>query len=189
MFDIYIKKDDQTYLLHDARPTYSTQKVTGKEINEEKNAISSLSFTVYPDNECYDLLSEYKTYIEAVKLDGEKAFIGRLLRIVPAMDSSGLICKSVVCEDRLGFLQDSVQSYQAETTYTTGGGRTGLEKFCDSIFANHNLQVEAEKAFHTGIISLSAYSSSIPINASRNYEKPLTTSRHRFLTYTAEKCG
>ena len=81
-------------------------------------------------------------------------FVGRVLTVTPQMEDTGLIYKAVVCEDRKGYLCDSVQPYKAEQTYTGDSTRTGLEQFLDLVLDNHNAQVEEYKRVYRGNVSV-----------------------------------
>lgn len=60
----------------------------------EKNAIDSMTFTIYPDNPGYDAMTELATAIECVDVrTGEKVFEGRILAAPASMDSDGVVAR------------------------------------------------------------------------------------------------
>lgn len=110
--------------------------------------IDSLTFTILPDNPGFDLLNSRTTMISVYSTSDEvDEFVGRILTITPQMDESGLISKTVICEDRLGFLCDSVQPYAAEATYT-------VEDFLGLLLSQHNAQVEPYKQINLGTVTV-----------------------------------
>ncbi|MCD8188637.1 MAG: phage tail protein, partial [Clostridiales bacterium] len=126
--------------------------------------IDTLSFEILPNNPGYELLASRTTMVTAYNtVTGKNEFSGRVLTITPQMDSSGLIYKSVTCEDRLGFLCDSVQPYTAEATYT-------LEDFFKLLLENHNAQVEDYKKIYPGTISATASASTGNVTKGLNYQ-------------------
>lgn len=90
----------------------NTLKIKNGQIAEEINAIPSFSFTIYPNNPGYNLLEGmYTTVTVYNSKTGKNDFEGRVLTVSDSMDANGLICKSVVCEGKLGYLCDSIQPY------------------------------------------------------------------------------
>lgn len=92
----------------------SDSKVTGT-ISQEIGSIHSMEFVMHPDHPAFDFLTSYKTKVIAgYDMDfgsgpiNDALFFGRILRITPAMESSGELKKNVVCENYMGFLCDSV---------------------------------------------------------------------------------
>ncbi|MBQ3088991.1 MAG: phage tail protein [Oscillospiraceae bacterium] len=140
--------------------------------------IDSLTFTILPDNPGFDLLNSRTTMISVhnVKNDTEgnaivdyavvdeaivdsanvilSEFVGRVLTVTPQMDESGLISKTVICEDRLGFLCDSVQPYTAEATYR-------IEDFWGLLLSQHNAQVEPYKQINLGTVAVTTGSGNV----------------------------
>lgn len=130
---------------------------------EASNSIGSLTFDVYPTNHCYEWLKVNKR-IRILNAEGwtdtgdyygfKCVFAGRVIEVTPQMDDDGLIHKEVVCEDALGFLQDSVAWFDSEKSWFDGGSdkydvdidddgvRTiGAEDYIKLIVAQHNQTV------------------------------------------------
>ena len=110
-------------------------------ITEAVNEFSSLSVKLLPSCIAYDLISPFITHLEII--EGEKQlFYGRVLTETPSMSNSGLCSKSIVCEDRMAYLCDSIQPYTETRQYSGDSQRNGLQEFVDLLLENHNSQVE-----------------------------------------------
>lgn len=85
--------------------------ITDVELVEEINAISKLSFTVYPNSNAYDLVGPSITHIVAYDTFLNKViFEGRVYSADDTMDGDGVIAKKLVCEGVLSYLCDSIVS-------------------------------------------------------------------------------
>lgn len=174
MFDVIIRNGDIAQYLHRYNTMKSDEKIPTGSIQEEINAISSFSFTVYPNNPCYERLQMRSTLVEVYNHNrGCYEFKGRVLTVFPQMESDGTVSKNVVCESRMGFLRDSIQPYAAERAYTGDDSRTGLEEFIDVILENHNRQVEDNKKIYRGIVTVDPFKTSSNVYKGLNYEKTL----------------
>lgn len=92
------------------------------------------------------------------------------MQIVPEMEENGVLSKSVTCEDRTAFLQDSIQPYVAPTYYAGDATRNGLQQFIDLLLSNHNAMVEDYKKIYRGNVSVISYSSTEAVYKGLNYE-------------------
>lgn len=138
----------------------------------ERNAIDSMTFTIYPGNPGYDAMTELATTIECVDVrTGEMVFEGRILAALPSMDSDGVVCKAVTCEGLAGYLCDSVQPYVEETTYTDDSSRTGLQKFVDLVLANHNARVPEHKRVYRGTVDMPTFATASSVTKQLNFER------------------
>lgn len=125
-------------------------RISGGKIVKAANAVDSFTFTIYPDNAGYDKLKPLTTSITVTDdSTGKDVFIGRVLKCPDSMDEQGLICKSVTCEGRLGWLYDSVQPY---AEYKMVGIRTVLASF----ISKHNAQVGDDKHISVGQVTVTA---------------------------------
>lgn len=125
-------------------------RISGGKIVKAVNGIDSFTFTIYPDNAGYDKLKPLTTSVTVTDdSTGKDVFIGRVLKCPDSMDEQGLICKSVTCEGRLGWLYDSVQPY---TEYKMVGIRTVLASF----ISRHNAQVGDDKKISVGQVTVTA---------------------------------
>lgn len=117
-------------------------KIFNPSVDLELNKTGSFLFKVYPNHPHYSLLKKLKSII-AVWQDDYLLFRGRILN-----DEIGFYNeKSIVCEGDLAFLLDSIQRPFAFTG-------TALE-FFTLVIGNHNSQVEAEKRFVVGTVTVS----------------------------------
>ncbi|GLG89150.1 phage tail spike protein [Sellimonas catena] len=115
--------------------------VLSPKLTVELNKSGSLSFILPPSNVRYDSIQKLKTII-IVMQDNEEIFRGRVLHDEKDFYNR----KNVYCEGELSFLLDSIQR-----PYTFQGDIPALfRKFIN----NHNEQVEAEKQFTVGNITV-----------------------------------
>ena len=144
--------------MHTVTITNGTEKITihsdnldrisGGKIVKAVNAVDSFTFTIYPDNAGYNKLKPLTTSVTVTDdSTGKDVFIGRVLKCPDSMDEQGLICKSVTCEGRLGWLYDSVQPY---VEYKMVGIRTVLASF----ISKHNTQVGDDKHISVGQVTV-----------------------------------
>ncbi|WP_419080798.1 phage tail protein [Ruminococcus sp.] len=125
-------------------------RISGGKIVKAVNAVDSFTFTIYPDNAGYNKLKPLTTSVTVTDdSTGKDIFIGRVLKCPDSMDEQGLICKSVTCEGRLGWLYDSVQPY---AEYKVVGIRTVLSSF----LSKHNAQVGTDKRIELGQVTVTA---------------------------------
>ena len=115
--------------------------VLSPKIKYKLNKSGSLEFTVPPDNPMYDEIHKLKSIVTV--FDGEEEiFRGRVLHD----EKDFYRRKAVYCEGELSFLLDSVQR-----VYDYTGTLEGL---FNQYINNHNDQVEAEKQFTVGTVSV-----------------------------------
>lgn len=125
-------------------------RISGGKVVKAINAVDSFTFTIYPDNAGYDKLKPLTTSVTVTDdSTGKNVFIGRVLKCPDSMDEQGLICKSVTCEGRLGWLYDSVQPY---AEYKMVGIRAVLASF----ISKHNAQVGGDKQISVGQVTVTA---------------------------------
>lgn len=172
MYDVTIYNGDNApIVIHDHRAASNAQKLTTASIVDAVNSISSLQFEINPANAGYDALHEYTTLIRVRNTQRSRdEFVGRVLQIVPSMSSDGKMCRSVVCEDRLGYLHDSRQPYMLMRHFVGDAERNGLEEFIDLLLANHNAQVEAHKRIYRGTVTVNPFKTSDNVTKGLNWE-------------------
>lgn len=115
---VTIEYEGKKTIIHDNSSASSTVRVIDGKIKTAINSIGTFEFSMYPDNPGYDKLYGLRTNI-TVETDEGYLFKGRVLTANDGMDSDGMIVKKVLCEDRLGWLCDTVQPYR-EWTISTG---------------------------------------------------------------------
>lgn len=121
-----------TTLVNEAGTSNSRAKVSGS-INKEINSIESMEFAIYADNPSYESMIPFKTRIESVNVDGEFEFFGRVLKAKASMSTNGEICKNVVCENYMGFLQDSTTGFRHYEGTVQSVINQLFQKHCESI--------------------------------------------------------
>ncbi len=182
MYDVTIQNGNEIITIHDHHSTSTSQKLASGSIVDAENSISSFTFTIYPNNAGYDKLNAYTTLIKVRNTNRSRDdFVGRVLQVSPEMDSSGMVSKTVVCEDRLGFLHDSVQPYADVHHYVGDTSRSGLEEFIDVVLANHNAQVEENKRIYRGTVTVKPFESSNDVTKGLNWQSTFDTIKEKLL--------
>lgn len=171
MYDVLIKNENVTQYAHRSETAQTNDKLSSAVIQDEINAISSLSFTIHPNNPCYSRLQPFSSLVEVFDAQKQKsAFKGRILKITPQLDTDGGFYKTVVCESRLAYLRDSIQPYTAKRQYDGDDTRNGLQEFVDLILANHNAQVTDDKKIYRGDVTVNPFKTSDGVYKGLNYE-------------------
>lgn len=115
--------------------------VINPKITMELNKVGSLSFILPPTNVMYDDIQKLKTIISVYE-DDEEIFRGRVLNDEKDFYNR----KNVYCEGELAFLFDSIQR-----PYSFKGT---IQELLTQFIENHNEQVEEEKRFAVGIVTV-----------------------------------
>lgn len=115
--------------------------VLNPKLTMELNKAGSLEFTVPPNNVMYDSIQKLKSIVQVFDGD-EEIFRGRVLHD----EKDFYKRKAVYCEGELAFLLDSIQR-----VYDYQGTLDGLFR---QYINNHNSQVEDEKKFVIGEITV-----------------------------------
>lgn len=158
------------------------RKLASGKITREPNSISSYSFEIYPQNIGYDDLHPFQTTIDVWNTQKQRyEFRGRVLKAYPEMDESGIAFKRVICEDRMGYLNDSIQPYVPMHHYTGDENRTGLEEFIDVILSNHNSHVEQYKRIYRGVVTVNPFLTSDDVTKELSYEKTWVALKSRLI--------
>lgn len=133
----------------------TSQRLPRGEVKREKNAIATFSFSIYPNQAGYDTLEPLTTLAEVENsATGEVVFEGRVSKVAPDMDESGVVCKNVTCEHVMGYLRDSVQEYVEPRQWDS------VAAYLDYVLGVHNSKMPTAKQIHPGTISLSTYETS-----------------------------
>ena len=163
MYEVKIINNKEETIINSVGASQYVPRITGS-CKFGINTIDSFTFTIFPNNDGYNLIYPLKTLVEVKNLNTNNVeFEGRVLLQTPKMDNNGIIYKTVVCESYLGYLNDSVQSYEPISGVSA-------EELFKKIINNHNSQVENSKKFIIGEIKIGTSSSD---NEDRylNYEK------------------
>lgn len=182
MYDVTIINGNEQRLIHDHRSASNAQKLESGTIVSAENSISSFTFTIYPNNVGYNLINDYTTQIKVYNTKRARYdFVGRVLKSTQTMTENGMITKTVVCEDRMGFLHDSIQPYKDMQHYSGDGTRTGLEEFIDVLLNNHNAQVEQYKRVYRGTVTVKPFESSNDVTKGLNWQSTYDALREKLI--------
>lgn len=152
------------------------------EISDEINCFSTFTFTIYPDNPGYDLIEPMKTLVEVCNENKNRYdFKGRVRYRDPEMGADGIVKKIVTCQDRMSYLDDSIQPYQAERQWSGTDSKSGLQEYIEFLLENHNNQVEDSKKIQCGDISLQTYLTSSGVYKGTNYQSTWTVLKEKLL--------
>lgn len=182
MYDVTIANGNVQRIIHDHRMARNAQKLPSGNVVDAVNSISSFTFTIYPSNAGYDQLKAFQTQVKVRNTKRNRDdFVGRVIKVSPDMDSSGMYSKTVVCADRLDYLNDSVQPYSEMRHYAGDDTRTGLEEFIDVLLANHNAQVEEYKRIYRGEVTVEPFESSDGVTKGLNWQKTFKAIEEKLL--------
>lgn len=171
MYDVSIHNGDDVRLIHDHRAASNAQKLVTASIVDAVNSISAFKFEINPDNVGYDKITEFGTIVKVWNSKrGRYDFIGRVLQIDPEMDDEGMMYKTVMCEDRMSFLHDSIQPFMPKRHFKGDASRSGLEEFIDLLLDAHNTQVEEYKRIHRGRVTVDPFKTSENVTKGLDWE-------------------
>lgn len=127
--------------------TNTNNRVSGT-IKQGINTINSFTFTIYPNNEGYNLINPLSTLVKVLNTKTNKyEFIGRVLSPTHSMSSNGLVSKSYVCESELAYLLDTYQSYEEIHNDTVRG-------YLERLIRVHNANTDSNKQFTVGNVNV-----------------------------------
>lgn len=131
----------------------TSNRITGT-IKLGINTIDSFEFTIYQNNQGYNLISPYKTLVKVLNDKTFKyEFIGRVLIPSGSMEEDGVTSKSFVCESELGYLNDSMQSYGLYKNIS-------VKDYLKIMIDKHN-SIDSNKAFILGNVTVTDNNDSI----------------------------
>lgn len=146
--------------------TASCQTAT---LDEAVNTFAKLTLTVVPYTDAFDAILPFQSHVRVTD-DTTLVYMGRVLTVTPKMARDGTITKTVICEDRMAYLCDSIQPYTPEQQYSDTETTTGLQDFIDLLLNNHNAQVEDYKHIYRGNVTLQTWQTSTGVYKGLNYE-------------------
>ena len=127
--------------------TNTNNRVSGT-IKQGINTINSFTFTIYPNNEGYNLITPLSTIVKVLNTKTNKyEFIGRVLSPTHSMSSNGLVSKSYICESELAYLLDTYQSYEEIHNATVRG-------YLERLIQVHNANTDISKQFVVGNVNV-----------------------------------
>ena len=128
-------------------PTADDQhKVFSPKLELDVDKAAKLTFTIFPNNTYYQHIYKMATTI-VLTCDGEIKFRGRVLNDTLGWKNE----KTVVCEGELAFLNDSVQR---PFSFPMDEEHTGPADYFTFLIGRHNQQVEADRQFVVGNITV-----------------------------------
>lgn len=127
------------FLLHD--DALDDFRVTSPKLTLEVNKTGSFTFSIYPEHIHYQKIQRIKTII-TVYQDDALLFRGRVLNEEIGFHNE----RQVVCEGQLAFLLDTIQR-----PYDFTGS---VAEYLQLLITNHNTQVEEEKRFTVGNVTV-----------------------------------
>lgn len=155
MFKIYYYRDhtDQyPLLIHD---TYGQGDETVLSSGKGKltyGNVNTFEFTINSLNQAYSKIQPIKGLIKIIRTmrgQSQMVFFGRVLKPISEMSTSGLFIQNYICEDLLGYLNDSSQTYAKIAN-------NGPADFFSRIIARHNSVVEPHKQFKVGQVTVTS---------------------------------
>ena len=146
-----------------------TDSCATAQLEESVNQFAKLSLVVLPHTDAFDELLPLRSHIRVTD-ETTLVYYGRILTVTPKMSNAGIISKSVICEDRMAYLCDSIQPYTPEQQYSDTESTTGLQEFIDLLLNNHNAQVEDYKHIYRGNVTLQTWQTSGGVYKGLNYE-------------------
>ena len=171
MYQVLLNNGNGDIVIHDGNTIRNNIKLLSCNLVDELNKISNLSFNVHYSHPNFNDFVELHTKISVFNTrKNEYVFKGRVLNISTSMDADGSITKSVVCESRLAYLNDSIQPYTPERQYAGDINTSGLQEFITTLLTNHNAQVEDYKKIYVGNITLQTWKTSDGVYKGLNYE-------------------
>ena len=127
------------YLLLDTR--LEDYKIYNPKVKLALNKVGEFTFSIYPSHAYFNQLQKIKSIITVYQND-KLIFKGRILDFEQGFYNE----KQVICESELAFLIDSIQR-----PYTYTGSISG---FLQMLIDNHNVQVDLNKQFTLGNITV-----------------------------------
>ena len=115
--------------------------ITNPQASAEIGRSGGLTFTMLPTHPSYNSIHKFKTRIEAY-MGTRLIFQGRIIEDEQDIYNT----KSITCEGALSYLLDSVQAPRP--------GNISVRHFLTSCLAEHNQQVEEEKRFFIGEVTV-----------------------------------
>ena len=138
---IYFRIYENDNLVYDPFLANAGHNVLSPKLELEVNKAGSLTFTLPPDNECYNTIQKLSSIVR-VYLDNVLIFKGRVMYDERDFYNR----KQVYCEGALSFLNDS-QMRPFDIT-------CGVEDFLGLVLANHNNYVDQDKWLELGTVTV-----------------------------------
>ncbi|WP_373845048.1 phage tail protein [Clostridium sp.] len=147
MYKISIYNSGQETVVH--YPDPEAPKVINPKINPKRSQAGSASFTLYPDNPGYNLITRFVTKVIITDVrDNREVFRGRVYTSTKGMSNDGLLSKDVICEGEMNYLHDTrVGSVIYED-------KTPQEVITEFLNTHNNSGIEDYKKVYPGTIDI-----------------------------------
>ena len=147
MYVVTIINNNIETIINHVTTNNKSNRISGT-IKQGINTINSFTFTIFPNNEGYNLITPLSTLVKVLNTKTNKyEFIGRVLSLSNSMDSKGLISKTYVCESELAYLLDTYQSYKEIHNATVKG-------YLERLIRVHNANTDPNKQFTVGNVNV-----------------------------------
>ncbi|MEG0297427.1 MAG: phage tail protein [Clostridium sp.] len=165
MYEVIIINYNKEIVINSMSTDKNANRITGA-FKQGINTIDSFTFRITPNNSGYNYLHPFKTLINIVNTKTKEVeFRGRVLLPSPSMAANGMMFKNVVCESELAYLTDSTTRYGEYHNIS-------VRQYLELVIDNHNKNVELEKRFEVGIITVKDNNDSL--YRYLNYEETFT---------------
>ena len=147
MYLVTIINDNVETVINQVSTNNKASKISGT-IKQGINTIDSFTFTIYPNNNGYNLITPLSTLVKVLNIKTNKyEFIGRVLTLSNSMDNSGLVGKTFVCESELAYLLDTYQSHKEIHSAT-------VREYLEMLIRVHNDNTDSHKQFKVGNVNV-----------------------------------
>lgn len=148
MYQVTIKNENEEVIINSISTDIESPRLISGSINHGINTIDNFTFKIANNNIGYNKLNALTTLVEVLNIKNNNLeFKGRVLLPVESMDSNGIFLKNVTCESELGYLMDSSTVYGDYHNIS-------VRDFLKVIIDNHNSQVDEEKKFEVGNVTV-----------------------------------
>lgn len=148
MYQVTIKNENEEVIINSISTDIESPRLISGSINHGINTIDNFTFKIATNNIGYNKLNALTTLVEVLNIKNNNLeFKGRVLLPVESMDSNGIFLKNVTCESELGYLMDS-------STVHGEYHNISVRDFLKVIIDNHNSQVDEEKKFEIGNVTV-----------------------------------
>lgn len=148
MYQVTIKNENEEIIINALSTDIKAPRLLTGRIKYGINTIDNFTFNIATNNIGYNKLNALTTLVEVLNIKNNNLeFKGRVLLPIEKMDSNGMFIKNVTCESELGYLMDSSTVYGEYHNIS-------VRDFLKVIIDNHNSQVDEEKQFQVGIVTV-----------------------------------
>lgn len=174
IFMTYMPDPEQKpVILHDPRDTDATKHLVEPKVVRKTNSVHTLTFTIRKEHPWFNDIKEFKSDIWVEDWnDKENIFKGRVIQAMPSMTEEGEYIKEVICEDAMGWLNDSYQKFNKIDV-------PNVRQYIEKLLAYHNNRFGEKKIY------LDKCEPTFPVKVVTQYEKTIDL----LMRETVEKQG